>query len=56
MHQPHLSMFSIFSDMVECFLEIFMDNFSIFDDSFDDCLTNLKKILSKCEEKNIVLN
>jgi hypothetical protein len=33
-----------------------MDNFSIFDNSFNDCLTNLKKILSKCEEKNLVLN
>jgi hypothetical protein len=36
-------MFSVFSDMVQCFLEIFMDNFSVFDDSFDDCLTNLEK-------------
>ena len=36
-------MLSIFSDMVECFLEIFMDDFSVFGDSFDDCLTNLEK-------------
>jgi hypothetical protein len=49
-------MLSIFSDMVECFLEIFMDDFSIFGDSFDDCLTNLKKVLNRCEEKNLVLN
>jgi len=49
-------MLSIFSDMVECFLEIFMDDFSIFGDSFDDCLTNLEKVLSRCEEKNLVLN
>jgi len=47
---------SIFSDMVERFLEIFMDDFSIFGDSFDDCLTNLEKVLSRCEEKNLVLN
>ena len=32
-------MLSIFSDMVERFLEIFMDDFSVFGDSFDDCLT-----------------
>jgi hypothetical protein len=25
--------------MVERFLEIFMDDFSVFGDSFDDCLT-----------------
>jgi hypothetical protein len=45
-------MLSIFSDMVECFLKIFMDDFSV----FDDCLTNLEKVLSKCKEKNLVLN
>jgi len=49
-------MLSIFSDMVECFLEIFMDDFSVFGNSFDNCLTNLKKVLSKCEEKNLILN
>ena len=49
-------MLSIFGDMVERFLEIFMDDFSVFGDSFDDCLTNLEKVLSRCEEKNLVLN
>jgi len=49
-------MLSIFSDMVERFLEIFMDDFFVFGDSFDDCLTNLKKVLNRCEEKNLVLN
>jgi len=49
-------MLSIFSDMVERFLEIFMDDFSVFGDSFDDCLTNLEKVLNRCEEKNLVLN
>jgi len=43
-------MLSIFSDMVERFLEIFMDDFSIFGDSFDDCLNNLEKVLNRCEE------
>jgi hypothetical protein len=33
-----------------------MNNFSIFSDSFDNCLTNLEKVLSRCEEKNLVLN
>ena len=41
--------------MVERFLEIFMDDFSVFGNSFDDCLTNLEKVLSRCEEKNLVL-
>jgi hypothetical protein len=42
--------------MVECFLEIFMDDFSVFGDSFDDCLTNLEKGLNMYEKKNLVLN
>jgi hypothetical protein len=29
--------------MVECFLEVFMDDFSILGDSFDNCLNNLEK-------------
>ena len=49
-------MLSIFSDMVERFLEIFMDDFSVFGNSFDDCLTNLEKVLSRYEETNLVLN
>jgi hypothetical protein len=49
-------MLNIFSDMVERFLKIFMDDFSVFGYSFDDYLTNLKKFLSRCEEKNLGLN
>ena len=49
-------MLSIFSDMVEHFLEVFMDDFSVFGNSFDDCLHNLKKVLNRCEEKNLILN
>ncbi|XP_065629882.1 uncharacterized protein LOC136067643 [Quercus suber] len=49
-------MVSIFSDMVEKFLEVFMDDLSVFGDSFDDCLNNLKLVLARCEEKGLVLN
>jgi hypothetical protein len=49
-------MLRIFGDMGEHFLKIFMDDFSVFGDSFDDCLINLEKVLSRCEEKNLVLN
>ena len=31
-------MVSIFFDMVERFMEVFMDNFSVFGSSFDKCL------------------
>jgi hypothetical protein len=33
-----------------------MDDFSVYGISFDDCLTNLSKILKRCEEVNLVLN
>ena len=49
-------MVSIFSDMVEKFLELFTDDLFIFGDSFDDCLNNLKLVLACCEEKGLVLN
>ena len=37
----------IFSDMVEDFIEIFMDDFSIFGSSFDTCLHNLDLVLNR---------
>jgi hypothetical protein len=47
---------SIFSDMVEHFLEIFMDDFSVFSSSFEECLHSLTLVLVWCKEKNLVLN
>jgi hypothetical protein len=49
-------MMAIFSDMVEHNLEIFMDDFSVFGDSFDLCLENLTLVLKRCMETNLVLN
>ncbi|KAA3480906.1 Retrovirus-related Pol polyprotein from transposon 17.6 [Gossypium australe] len=42
--------------MVEKFLEVFMDDFSVFCDTFEDCLKNLELVLCQCEETNIILN
>ena len=49
-------MLSILSDMVERFLEVFMDDFSIFGDSFDQYLHHLTLVLQRCIKKNLVLN
>ena len=38
-------MLSIFSDIFERFLEVFIDEFSVFSDSFDQCLHHLTLIL-----------
>ncbi|GJV06769.1 reverse transcriptase domain-containing protein [Tanacetum coccineum] len=49
-------MMAIFHDMVEDFMEVFMDDFSVFGKSFDCCLANLDRMLARCEETNLVLN
>lgn len=49
-------MMSIFTDKVGQFLEIFMDDLSDFDVSFDHCVNNLAYGLRHCEDTNIVLN
>ena len=35
---------------------MFMDDFSIFGSSFDDCLSNLSLVLQRCVDTNLVLN
>ncbi|CAN6583131.1 unnamed protein product [Malus baccata var. baccata] len=49
-------MMSIFSGLVERIVEVFMDDFSVFGDSFDQCLHNLSLVLERCQETNLVLN
>ncbi|KAL4340359.1 hypothetical protein GQ457_08G026140 [Hibiscus cannabinus] len=49
-------MTAIFSDLNEDCLEIFMDDFSTFGEDFDNCLSNLEKVLKRCKETNLVLN
>ncbi|KAL4368391.1 hypothetical protein GQ457_05G022220 [Hibiscus cannabinus] len=49
-------MTAIFSDLNEDCMEIFMDDFSTFWEIFDNCLSNLEKVLIRCKETNLVLN
>ena len=49
-------MMSIFSDLVKEVMEIFMDDFSVYGSSFEDCLKNLETVLQKCQDKNLALN
>nr|GEX32495.1 reverse transcriptase domain-containing protein [Tanacetum cinerariifolium] len=37
-------------------VEVFMDDFSVFGDSFDKCLNNLAKMLQHCKDVHIILN
>ena len=46
----------IFSDMLDKIVEVFMDDFSVYGDSFDHCLHNLALVLERCVEKKLILN
>ena len=49
-------MMAIFSDMVEKSIEVFMDDFFVIGSSFDECLENLRLVLKRFMETNLVLN
>jgi len=47
---------SIFSDMIEKIMEVFMDDFTIYGKTFNHCLENLDRVLQRCEEQHLILN
>ncbi|RDY07565.1 Retrovirus-related Pol polyprotein from transposon 17.6, partial [Mucuna pruriens] len=49
-------MMSIFSDLLQDCMEVFMDDFTVYADSFEACLSNLSKVLRRCIDTNLVLN
>ena len=49
-------MLSMFNDMVERIMEVYMDDITVYGGDFEECLTNLEAILQRCIEKNLVLN
>nr|CAN74665.1 hypothetical protein VITISV_043029 [Vitis vinifera] len=49
-------MLSIFSDMVEQIMEVFMDDITIYGGTFEECLVNLEAVLNRYIEKDLVLN
>ena len=49
-------MTAIFSNFCKTIVEVLMDDFSVYGTSSDDCLSNLNRVLQRCEETNLVLN
>nr|GEX47741.1 reverse transcriptase domain-containing protein [Tanacetum cinerariifolium] len=49
-------MMAIFHDMIEKTIEVFMDDFSVFGNSFQSCLSHLEKMLKRREDTNLCLN
>ena len=49
-------MISMFSDLVEEAMEIFMNDFLVYGSSFENCLENFEIVLQRCQDKNQALN
>nr|GEY96693.1 DNA-directed DNA polymerase [Tanacetum cinerariifolium] len=49
-------MMAILHDMIEQTMEVFMDDFSVFENPFSTCLTNLEKMVKRCEDTKLALN
>ncbi|RVW18356.1 Retrovirus-related Pol polyprotein from transposon 17.6 [Vitis vinifera] len=49
-------MLSISSDMAECIMEVFIDDITIYGSTFEECVVNLKTILNRYIEKDLVVN
>ncbi|GJZ97360.1 reverse transcriptase domain-containing protein [Tanacetum coccineum] len=49
-------MMAIFHDMIEKTMEVFMDDFLVFGNSFENCLSRVDKMLQRCEDTNLCLN
>nr|GEU87587.1 hypothetical protein [Tanacetum cinerariifolium] len=55
-NSPWRCMTAIFHELIDDSMEVFMDDFSIFGNSFNHCLKNPEKMLKTCDEANLVLN
>nr|GFA12659.1 reverse transcriptase domain-containing protein [Tanacetum cinerariifolium] len=49
-------MMAIFHDMIEKTMEVFMDDFLVFGNYFQACLSHLEKMLKRCKYTNLCLN
>nr|GEX55421.1 reverse transcriptase domain-containing protein [Tanacetum cinerariifolium] len=47
---------AIFHDMIEKTMEVFMDDFFVFENYFHSCLSHLERMLKRCEDTNLCLN
>ncbi|GJY85288.1 hypothetical protein Tco_0499314 [Tanacetum coccineum] len=49
-------MLAIFHDMIEESVKVFMEDLSVFRNSFDHCLNNRDKMIQRCKDAHLVLN
>jgi hypothetical protein len=46
----------IFSDLIHDCVELYMDDFTIYGNTFEEALENLEKVLIRCQETNLALS
>ena len=49
-------MLGIFLDLIHNCVELFMDNFSVYGETFQEALDNLEKVIVRCQETNLALS
>jgi hypothetical protein len=42
--------------IIEQIVELFMNDFSVYGETFEPCLENLDKVLQRCQENELMLN
>jgi len=47
---------ALFSEFIDDFLQVFMDDVTVVGQSFDHCLANLDKVLERCIETGLCLS
>ena len=47
---------AIFANLIHECVEVYMDDFTVYGRTFDDCLQNLEKVLKRCIETNLSLS
>jgi hypothetical protein len=46
----------IFIDLIQNCVEVYMDNFTIYGNTFEEAISNLEKVLIHCQESNLSLS
>jgi hypothetical protein len=49
-------MMTIFPDLIKKVIEVFIDDFSLYGKTFENCLANLDKVLKRYQEADLILN
>jgi hypothetical protein len=49
-------MMAISSDLIKKVMEVFMDDFSVYGKTFEDCMASLDKVLKRCQMADLILN